>query len=82
MTSQLPSYHGYRFPPEIISHVWSAPPLQGESLRRWEKPFASMYPAYWWSQRLLALMEFARTNPHNTGGHDRPVTDSGWWCAG
>ena len=23
MTSQLPSYHGYRFPPEIISHaVW------------------------------------------------------------
>ena len=23
MTSQAPSYHGYRFPPEIISHaVW------------------------------------------------------------
>ena len=23
MTSQVPSYHGYRFPPEIISHtVW------------------------------------------------------------
>jgi len=23
MTSQSPSYHGYRFPPEIISHaVW------------------------------------------------------------
>jgi len=30
-----------------------------------------MYPAYWWSQRLLVLMEFARTNPHNAGGHDR-----------
>jgi transposase-like protein len=23
MTSQVPSYHGYRFPPEVISHaVW------------------------------------------------------------
>ncbi len=36
------------------------------------KPFASMYSAYWWSQRLLALMESARTDPHKTVGHDQP----------
>jgi hypothetical protein len=42
-----------------------------------EEPFASMYPAYWWSPRLLALMEYARTGPHNAGGHERPVTRSG-----
>src|SRR5713101_7228072 len=82
MTSLGASYHGYRFPPAVISHVWSAPPLQGESSRRWGKPFASMYPAYWWSPGLLALMESARTDPHNAGGHDRPLTDSGWRCAG
>ena len=82
MTSLGTSYRGYRFPPAVISHVWSAPPLQGESSRRWGKPFASMYPAYWWSPGLLALMESARTDPHNAGGHDRPLTDSGWRCAG
>ena len=46
------------------------------------KPFALMYPAYWWSQRLLALMEYARTDPHNADGHHGPVTQSGWRCAG
>ena len=81
MISHAVSYHRHRFPAEIISHVWPAPTLQGESSRRWGKPFASMYPAYWWSSRLLALMEFARTDPYNAGGHDRPVTESGWRCA-
>jgi len=41
-----------------------------------------MYPAYWWSQRLLALMESARTDPHNGDGHNGPVDQSGWRCAG
>ena len=26
---------------------------------------------------LLALMEYARTGPHNAGGHERPVYRSG-----
>ena len=45
------------------------------------EPFASMYPAYCVEPWLLALMEGARTDPHNAGGHQGPVTQSGWRCA-
>ena len=30
---------------------------------------------------LLALMESARTGPHNAGGHDSTGFSSGWRCA-
>src|SRR5688500_10432628 len=68
---------GHGSVPSVLTiNVWSAPPLQGNIPKRW-KPFASMYPAYWWSPRPLALMEYARTGPHNAGGHERPVYRSG-----
>ncbi len=48
MTSHLPSYHGYRFPPDIISHaVWlyHRAPQQAVALVRGFSAVGEQWPA-------------------------------------